>query len=59
MSVLVSVGKFCKCFDILSKILVCFSFLTLGLKPMESKLAVLISDLAPFSHFFKQQDFVI
>lgn len=48
MSVLVSVGKY---FDTLSKILICFSFLALGLKPVESKLAVLISDLAPFSHF--------
>lgn len=52
MSVLVCAGKY---FDTLSKILICFSSFALGLKPMESKSAVLIPDLAPFRHvFFKQ-----
>lgn len=48
-SATVSAGKY---FDTLSKILICFSFSALGLEPVESKLAVLISDPAPFSRLF-------
>lgn len=52
MSVLVFAGKY---FDTLLEDLNLFSSFAFGLKPTESKSAVLISDLAPFRHvFFKQ-----
>lgn len=49
IGVLVFTGKY---FDILSKILICFSSLALGQRPRESKSPVLIFDLAPLRDVF-------